>query len=187
MTMQPTSRTDPMRYAVVIEKAGRNYWRTFRICPAAYRSGTRRRKQSRKSAKLSNFISKACTRTACRSLSRRARRVMSRLGSRPPERWRWSSFAGARAMALIKSFEEKRMDRNSIHDAIDATYTMLRKGRAKISCKSTVMAALCGRCPARRANPYNWTRNPLANSSRSLRTFSTSAELGRHPSPVSAC
>jgi hypothetical protein len=34
------------------------------------------------------------------------------------------------AMALIKSFEEKRMDRNSIHDAIDATYTTFeRDGR----------------------------------------------------------
>jgi hypothetical protein len=33
-------------------------------------------------------------------------------------------------MALIKSFEEKRMDRNSIHDAIDATYTTFeRDGR----------------------------------------------------------
>jgi hypothetical protein len=34
------------------------------------------------------------------------------------------------AMALIKSFEEKRMDRNSIHDAIEATYTTFeRDGR----------------------------------------------------------
>ena len=34
------------------------------------------------------------------------------------------------AMALIKSFEEKKMDRNSIHDAIDATYTTFeRDGR----------------------------------------------------------
>ncbi len=33
-------------------------------------------------------------------------------------------------MALIKSFEEKRMDRNSIHDAIGATYTTFeRDGR----------------------------------------------------------
>ncbi len=33
-------------------------------------------------------------------------------------------------MALIKSFEEKRMDRNSIHDSIEATYTSFeRDGR----------------------------------------------------------
>jgi hypothetical protein len=33
-------------------------------------------------------------------------------------------------MALITSFEEKRMDRNSIHDAIDATYASFeRDGR----------------------------------------------------------
>lgn len=33
-------------------------------------------------------------------------------------------------VALIKSFEEKRMDRNSIHDAIEATYTTFeRDGR----------------------------------------------------------
>jgi hypothetical protein len=30
-------------------------------------------------------------------------------------------------MALIKAFEEKRMDRNSIHDAIEATYTTFEK------------------------------------------------------------
>ena len=33
-------------------------------------------------------------------------------------------------MALIKSFEHKSMDRNSIHDGIDATYTTFeRDGR----------------------------------------------------------
>lgn len=37
-------------------------------------------------------------------------------------------------MALIKSFEEKRMDRSSIHDAIDATYTSFeRDGRRFIN------------------------------------------------------
>jgi hypothetical protein len=40
-------------------------------------------------------------------------------------------------MALIKSFEEKKMDRNSIHDAIKATYTTFeRDGRRFIQIDS---------------------------------------------------
>jgi hypothetical protein len=40
-------------------------------------------------------------------------------------------------MALVKSFEEKRMDRNSIHDAIGATYTTFeRDGRRFIQIDS---------------------------------------------------
>ena len=35
-------------------------------------------------------------------------------------------------MALIKSFEHKSMDRNSIHDGIDATYHDLRARRPKV-------------------------------------------------------
>jgi hypothetical protein len=45
-------------------------------------------------------------------------------------------------MALIKYFEEKRMDRNSIHDAIDATYTTFeRDGRRFIQIDSYGRAA----------------------------------------------
>jgi hypothetical protein len=40
-------------------------------------------------------------------------------------------------MALIKSFEEKRVDRNSIHDAIEATYTTFeRDGRGFVQIDS---------------------------------------------------
>ena len=40
-------------------------------------------------------------------------------------------------MALIKSFENKSMDRNSIHDGIDATYTTFeRDGRMFIQVDS---------------------------------------------------
>jgi hypothetical protein len=34
-------------------------------------------------------------------------------------------------MALIKSFEHKSMDRNSIHDGIDATYTIFQRDGRK--------------------------------------------------------
>lgn len=34
-------------------------------------------------------------------------------------------------MALIKSFDEKRMDRNSIHDPIGATYTAFERDGKK--------------------------------------------------------
>jgi len=36
-------------------------------------------------------------------------------------------------MALIKSFEHKSMDRNSIHDGIDATYTTFERDGRKLN------------------------------------------------------
>jgi len=46
-------------------------------------------------------------------------------------------------MALIKSFEHKSMDRNSIHDGIDATYTKFeRDGRKFIQVDSYGRAEL---------------------------------------------
>jgi hypothetical protein len=44
---------------------------------------------------------------------------------------------GGQIMALIKSFEHKSMDRNSVHDRIDATYTTFeRDGRKFIQVDS---------------------------------------------------
>ena len=41
------------------------------------------------------------------------------------------------AMALIRSFKESRMDRNSVHDAVEATYTTFeRDGRKFIQVAS---------------------------------------------------
>jgi hypothetical protein len=82
---------------------------------------------------------------------------------------------GARQiMALIKSFEEKRMDRNSIHDGTDATYaTFERDGRKFIQIDS------CGRAeremPARRVKRCSWMRSPLASYSTSGGAPSASA------------
>jgi len=45
--------------------------------------------------------------------------------------------SGGQIMALIKSFEHKSMDRNSIHDGIDATTTTFeRDGRKFIQVDS---------------------------------------------------
>jgi hypothetical protein len=50
--------------------------------------------------------------------------------------------AAGQIMALIKSFEHKSMDRNSIHDAIDATYTTFeRDGRRFLQIDSYGRAA----------------------------------------------
>jgi hypothetical protein len=49
----------------------------------------------------------------------------------------WSVAGRGKNMALIKSFEHKSMDRNAIHDGIDATYTTFeRDGRRFIQVDS---------------------------------------------------
>jgi hypothetical protein len=48
--------------------------------------------------------------------------------------------AGRGIMALIRAFEEKRRDRQSIHDAIDATYSVFERDR-----RAFVQVRLCPR------------------------------------------
>ena len=79
-------------------------------------------------------------------------------------------------MALISSFEQRSMVRNSVHDGIGATYsTFERDGRRFIQVE------LYGRAeqkfPAKRARAFSWTRNPRARYSRSFATLFTFAEL----------
>ena len=64
-------------------------------------------------------------------------------------------------MALIRAFERKRMDRNSVHDEIKATYTVFRNED-----KVLVQIDTYGRD----------TRDTPGNKSQSLQLDQTSAE-----------
>lgn len=53
--------------------------------------------------------------------------------STAPRRRRRFSYPGEASMALIRSFTRKHMERNSLHDEIEATYTTFeRDGRVFI-------------------------------------------------------
>jgi hypothetical protein len=54
-------------------------------------------------------------------------------------------------MALIKSFERKSMDRNSIHDGIDATTTTFERP-VESSSRSTAMDGPSGKFPGEESN-----------------------------------
>jgi hypothetical protein len=65
-------------------------------------------------------------------------------------------------MALIKSFEHKSMDRNSIHDEIVATTTTFEV-TVESSSRSTAMVGPSRKFPARRVKRFSWMRSPLAS------------------------
>lgn len=57
-------------------------------------------------------------------------------------------------MALIRRFELSEMERNSVHDGIDAKYAIFEKdGRSLF--KLIALAVILGKFPERKVRPFN--------------------------------